>query len=59
MVTISKGTPQKPTPIPAAIFDMPKPNLRSLNKPKHIQLQQNSHLANLATISSAIYLQPG
>jgi hypothetical protein len=29
------GTPQKP-PIPAAAFDMPKSNLRGLNKPKCI-----------------------
>ncbi|KAJ1279536.1 hypothetical protein BS78_04G163600 [Paspalum vaginatum] len=32
----SNGTPQKP-PIPAAAFDLPKPNLRGLNKPKCIQ----------------------
>lgn len=35
-VANSNGTPQKP-PIPAAAFDMPKPNLRGLNKPKCIQ----------------------
>ncbi|WVZ75017.1 hypothetical protein U9M48_023121 [Paspalum notatum var. saurae] len=33
----SNGTPQKPPPIPAAAFDLPKPNLRGLNKPKCIQ----------------------
>ncbi|CAN6312173.1 unnamed protein product [Urochloa humidicola] len=31
------GTPQKPPPVPATAFDMPKPNLRGLNKPKCIQ----------------------
>jgi hypothetical protein len=36
-VANSNGTPQKPPPIPAAAFDMPKPNLRGLNKPKCIQ----------------------
>ncbi|GJN39768.1 hypothetical protein PR202_gb28907 [Eleusine coracana subsp. coracana] len=35
-VANGNGTPQKP-PIPAAAFDMPKPNLRGLNKPKCIQ----------------------
>lgn len=35
-VANSNGTPQKPPPIPASAFDMPKPNLRGLNKPKCI-----------------------
>ncbi|RCV44138.1 hypothetical protein SEVIR_9G356200v4 [Setaria viridis] len=35
--TNGNGTPQKLPPVPAAAFDMPKPNLRGLNKPKCIQ----------------------
>jgi hypothetical protein len=34
-VANGNGTPQKPTSGPG--FDMPKPNLRGLNKPKCIQ----------------------